>query len=266
MIEGFAYLLVILLVILAGVMFFFAIASFDGGEILLFLISLCLLCIFLFRWYKPLSKTWPPKRNRATKIMLGLLPAVFLIIIFITLKFFASFDVVDSVFYIIFYIVLGYAWMYGGLLLMSICFDLHWLDDVVYLNNKAALAAVAGEFLALALIYAGANVGDGPGWWCVLFAATLGIAAWLATGFVVHYCTGIFERITVDRDLGCGIRFFLYLLCSGAILGYACSGDWTSFSMTIEEFGAAWPILPLTAVFIIIERACKHRAQREVAP
>jgi hypothetical protein len=148
---------------------------------------------------------------------------------------------------------LGYAWMFAGLSLMALCFDLRWADDFVYLNNKAALAAVIGEFFTIAFIYAGANIGDGPGWWCVIFAGSLGLAAWIILGFIIHLCTGIFERITVDRDMGCGVRFLIYLLASGAILGYACSGDWMSFKMTIVEFAVGWPVLPLTAVFIFIE-------------
>jgi hypothetical protein len=220
---------------------------------------------FLKRWYQPLFQAWPREQNHLAKTVLGWLPVIFLVLILLTLKSLASFDVVDSVFYIIFYIVLGYAWMYGGLLLVSVCFDIHWTDDVVHLNNKASLAAITGEFFVLAAIYAGANVGDGPGWWCVIFAGGLGLAAWLILGLIFHLCTGIFERITVERDRGSGIRFCVYLLGSGAILGYACSGDWTSFVKTIEEFTIGWPVLPWTAIMILIELFYKHKAKHEVS-
>jgi len=233
-------------------------------EIIVLIGSGFFLVKFLARWYEPLFTIWPPERNRMSKNILGWLPVVFSIVIFMVLKFLASFDVVDSLIYILFYIVLGYAWMYWGFLLLSRCFDLHWVDDVIYQNNKAALAAVIGEFFALAFIYAGANVGDGPGWWCVLFAGSLGLAAWIILGYIIHYCTGIFERITVDRNMGSSIRFCLYLLCSGAILGYACSGDWTSFSMTVVEFAVGWPVLPLTAAFIIIELFFRKKPKHEV--
>jgi hypothetical protein len=233
------------------------------GEIFVFILS----CIFLFkffsRWYRPLVRSWPRERGRGARTALGWLPVIFAWLIFLTLKFLASFDVAGSVIYIVFYLVLGFAWMYAGLMLMSLCFDLHWTDDAVYLNNKAATVVITGEFFALAAIYAGANVGDGPGWWCVLFAGALGLAAWLVLGFVFHFTTGIFERITVERDLACGIRFCLYLLASGGILGYACSGDWTSFSKTVEEFAVGWPVLPLTAVMILVELFYKQKAKRE---
>ena len=221
-------------------------------EFLVFIASCYFLYKFFRRWYSPLS-AWPDEKNRLAKIILGWLPVVFLILILLTLLNLASFDVVDNSFYILFYILLGYAWMYGGLLLVSICFDLHWFDDAVYLNNKAAMAAITGEFIVLALIYAGSNIGDGPGWWCVIFAGSLGLFTWIILGFIVHYFTGIFERITVDRDLGSGIRFLAYSLASGFFLGNACSGDWTSFSATVVEFAVGWPVLPLTAVIIFLE-------------
>jgi hypothetical protein len=233
-------------------------------EIFIFILSCVLFLLFIKRWYQPLLSAWPKEQNRPAKILLGFLPVIFLALIFIILKLLASFDVVDSTFYIIFYIVLGYAWMYGGLLLVSACFDLHWTCDAVHLNNKAALFAITGEFFALAAIYAGANVGDGPGWWCVVFAGGLGLAAWLVLGLLFHLCTGIFERITVERDIGCGIRFCLYLLVSGAILGHACSGDWTSFSKTVEEFAIGWPVLPWTVIMILVELLCKQKAKREI--
>ena len=229
-------------------------------ELIIFFLSCFLLFNFMKKWYKPIFSLWPAGRNTAAKKILGILPPMFLVLIFFVLKFFASFDVVNSVIYIIFYIVLGYAWMYAGMSLMALCFDMHWLDDAVFLNNKASVPATAGIFFALAFIYAGSNVGDGPGWWCVLLAGSLGLAAWIILGLAVNLCTGIFEQITVERDLGCGIRFLIYSLISGAILGYACSGDWTSFYMTVIEFAAGWPVLPLTAVFIIIESLFKQKA------
>jgi len=225
----------------------------ESEEIIVFLFSCVLVFLFFKRWYMPLLKTWPAGFNSNARSILGFIPVVFFILFYIVLNYFASFDVVDSNLYKLFYIVLGFAWVYTGLLLVSVCFGIIWPDDAVHLGNKSALVVIIGEFFALSAIYVGANIGDGPGWWCVLFAGSLGLAAWVVLGFVYHFCTDIFERITVDRDLGSGIRFCFYLVTSGIILGYACSGDWTSFSKTIEEFQAALPVLPLTLVMILIE-------------
>jgi len=226
------------------------------SELTVFLLSCFLLYKFIKRWYRPLIYAWPREKNRQVRKILFLLPIVFLVLVLFVLKFLASFDVVDSIIYIVFYVVLGFAWMYIGVSLMTICFGLRE-DDSVYLNNKASLAAVIGEFFSIAFIYLGANIGDGPGWWCVLFAGFFGLASWIILGFFIHICTGIFERITIERDLGCAVRFCIYLFASGGILGYACSGDWTSFKMTIVELGIGWPVLPLTAFYIILELLIK---------
>ena len=119
---------------------------------------------------------------------------------------------------------------------------------------KAALSAISGAFIGSVLIYSGANIGDGPGWWCVIFAGGLGLAAWILLGVLIGKITQVFERITVDRDINCGIRMGFYFLASGIILGRASAGDWTSFSMTILEFSAGWPVLILALLTIVIER------------
>jgi len=222
-------------------------------------------CFFLFcrRWYLPVFKAWPKKNNLEAKLIIASLPVYFILALYIILKDFASFDVVDSLIYIVFYILLGFAWMYGGLILMTVCFGIIWPDDAIHHKNKAVLVVIIGEFFALAAIYAGANIGDGPGWWCVLFAGCLGLAAWVILGYVFHYFTDIFERITVERDMGSGIRFCLYLMLSGIILGRACSGNWTSFPETVKEFAIAWPVLPLTVIMILVELIINHKSKQQ---
>jgi len=237
----------------------------DVMEIIVFAFSCFVVFHFIKQWYQPLLFMWPPKRNSLSQIILGLLPLIFLAVIYFTLKNLASFDVKNDILFILFYIILGYAWIYGGLLLMALFFDIHWIDDAINMNNKAALAAVTGNFFAIAFIYAGSNIGDGPGWWCVIFAGLLGIAAWIILGLIINYCTNIFERITIERDIGCGIRYLIYMFLSGIILGRACSGDWTSFSMTVIEFTIGWPVLPLTAVYILIELVFNKLAKNEVS-
>jgi len=237
----------------------------DSIEVVILIFSAIAAFSFFKTWYQPLKSLWPPDRNRISQIVLGLLPIVFLGLMIFILRNMASFDVVNDKVFILFYIILGYVWIALGLYLMSLFFDIHLAYDAIQLNNKAALAAVTGNFFVLAFIYAGSNVGDGPGWWCVLFAGSLGLAAWIILGIITNICTNIFERITVDRDIGCGIRFMIYLICSGVILGYACSGDWTSFYMTIIEFSSGWPVLPLTAVYILIELIFKKLSKHEVS-
>ncbi|MDR1565440.1 MAG: hypothetical protein LBS74_10835 [Oscillospiraceae bacterium] len=225
----------------------------DFSEIIVFLASCFFTYKFLSRWYRQTLGGTPLKRNVGLRLSLALLPVASLITVYYTLIKLASFDVVDSEIYILFYLLIGMVWLYFGLSLMFFFFDLSWIDDVLNMCNSAAAAAVIGGGLGITVIYAGANIGDGPGWWCVFFAGGLGLAAWVLLGVIANAVTGIFRQITVDRDIFCGIRTGAYLLSSGIILGRASAGDWTSFLSTAIEFLDGWPVLILTAVFILLE-------------
>lgn len=235
----------------------------DEMELIIFGVSGFLSFKLLIKWYSSLIVVWPPERGKPARVMLGALPVVSLFIIIYTLKTLASFDVVDDIFYIFFYILIGFAWLYLGLFIMTGLFDLSWLDDILNMNNKAALSSFAGGFLGLTIIYSAANIGDGPGWWCVIFAGGLGLIAWIVLALIINLSAQVFERVTVDRDVSCGIRFGCYLLASGIILGRASAGDWTSFSMTVVELVAGWPVLPLTMLMIVIERFYIYKAKKE---
>lgn len=222
-------------------------------EFIVFIACGIITCLFLYRWYKYLIKSNVSGQNKFIKYIFGLMPFVALIIIFYALRGLASFDVVDNFIYIIMYILMGYSCIYLGLTLMSMFFDLSWIDDVLNIGNKAALIAITGGFLGITVIYSGANIGDGPGWWCVVFAGGLGLIAWIILGLIINSITRVFERITVERDISCGIRTGCYLLAGGIILARASAGDWTSFSMTVAEFMDGWPVLILTALMILAE-------------
>jgi len=228
---------------------------YDISEFIVLIICGIISYLFLYKWYKFVFKSniSISGENKFMKYILGFLPVAALAIIFFTLRGLASFDVVEDPIYIIFYILMGFAAIYFGELAMSLLFDISWIDDVLNLGNSAALFAVCGGFLGITLIYSGSNIGDGPGWWCVVFAGGLGIAAWILLGLIINIFTGIFERITIGRDISCGIRTGGYFLASGIILARASAGDWTSYSMTVKEFFDGWVVIPLTVLMIFIE-------------
>lgn len=233
----------------------------DFNEFVVFLISGYQAIKNTYSWYRRLPGIGPVRRDKTVKYVMGLLPLASLCIILYTLRVLASFDVVNDMLYIIFYVMMGFAWTFLGMKMIFIFFDISWIDDVLNLNNKAALYTVSGAFLGLVLIYSGANIGDGPGWWCVIFAGGLGFITWILLARLINSFAQVFERITVDRDVYCGIRFGAYLLASGIILARASAGDWTSFSSTIIEFLVGWPVLPLTAIAVVIERYYIHKSK-----
>ena len=84
----------------------------------------------------------------------------------------ASHDVRAVIEYLFMYSVLGLAWLriaeplfvYAGVSAR---------DDVVERGNNAATIALSGALVAVMLCFAGGNIGDGPGWWVVVFSAAL---------------------------------------------------------------------------------------------
>lgn len=231
----------------------------DGLELIIFLFSCPYAIYAIGKWYISLVKIWPPERRKTVNLIFGALPVISFIMIYYTLRVLASFDVVNDGVYIFFYLILGLTWVYLGMRMVFRYFDLSWIDDGLSLNNKSAAIAIAGAFLGLTVIYSGANVGDGPGWWCVIIAGGMGLIAWFVLGKILNKYTHIFERVTVDRDIYCGIRLCAYLLASGLILGRASAGDWTSFFDTIVEFLVGWPAIILTILAILIERYYIHK-------
>ena len=231
-----------------------------------FILAICLVISWHLsaNWYNRLFSAWGPARSQFVKTVLILLPSLALAAMIYTLVTAASFDVIGSIFYIFFYVAMGGAFIQLGLFLMAMAFDLSWIDDVFNLNNLAALPAFSGGLLGLTAIYCGANIGDGPGWWCVLFAGGLGLGAWLALGALLARGTDVFERITVERDVPCGIRAGCYLLASGLILGRASAGDWSGFYSPLLEFFDGWPALILTALALAVERLAATKDFAEI--
>ena len=249
--------------------FLFSIISIIGRgggeyffEISAFVISLIILIRFFMEWYSSLSNTRQPL-NKLVSFTFRLLPVASFIIIYNVLKSWASYDVIDDPIYITYYIVMGYAWISIGLMLLFIFLDISWRIDAINNNNHATAIAISGGFIALTAIYAGANTGDGPGWWCVVYAGGLGVAALISFTQLVDSFTNVLERVTVERNTACGIRLCFYWLAGGLLLARACGGDWTSFSMTDIEFEDKWPIIPLTLLMIIIERYYIFREKSE---
>ena len=227
--------------------------DFDFIEWILLLVSGILTVRFLLRWYRFGFGVRKIKSGISGRTLLRLLPVCALIIILYTLNTLASFDVVDSFAYKLLYALIGVAWLNLGMFLMFYLLDISWIDDALNMHNPAAALTIFGGGMGLTLIYAGANVGDGPGWWCVFLAGGLGLIAYFALCMIANSITKAFRRITVDRDVLCAVRTGAYTASSGIILARACAGDWTSFSMTVIEFGVGWPALILTAAFVLFE-------------
>lgn len=235
-------------------------------ETLLFLLCGVLTTIFIVNWYRYLFGIFKPKRKLINDYILGLLPFVLFIIIYYTLRNLASFDVVNDTLFIIFYIFFGFTWIYLFNKLIFLFYDISWIDDIITNGNYAALSAYVGALLGITLIYAGANIGDRPGFWCVMVAGGIGAILWFILALLINKFTGIIERVVISRDLGSGIRFGGFLLSTGIILARGSGGDWFNFWQTIIDFSDIWIIIPFAVLYLLIELYYKNKYEKENIP
>lgn len=192
--------------------------------------------------------TWP-------RLFLLVIPVAALTVILIALRLWAAVDVRDSRLWLAWYTIFGAAWLAVGRSFFP-WGGVAWRDDALERSNPATAIAIGGAMLGLTACYAGANVGDGPGWWCVLWAGGLGTIAWLAAWYVLVRCSEVAEAVSVERDRAAGVRLSGYLIASGLICGRASAGDWGGFDTTAIEFAdAGWPLLPLLVAAIAVERS-----------
>jgi len=189
--------------------------------------------------------------------MLASAPLVALLVLLAILRAWSSFDVKDSGPYLFQYLALGAAWLGIGARFHS-WYGVSARDDVAERGNPAAAVALSGAWLGLVLCYSGGNIGDGPGWWVVVFASGLASAAFFAAWGVLELAACPSESITIDRDVAAGLRHAAYSVAMGVILGRAAAGDWVSVRSTVSDFGAhGWPALVVLALAIVLERVLR---------
>lgn len=206
-------------------------------------------------------RRWP-SGNRS-RWSLSLAPVVGFGIYTFAIARWSSSDVVGP--YVAFYLALGF-------LILSLTtlgprlFGVSCLYDAIERNNASAAWAFAGGQLAVMIIAAGANIGDGPGPQVVFFStglACLGLwFLWITSDF---FCE-VTEAITVDRDLATGIRQFGLFVAAGLILGRAVAGNWTSYSDTVHDFlYESWPAAILFVIAMLLHGLLKP-SPREPIP
>lgn len=211
---------------------------------------------FLARMFmvRPLYRSgWLATLSLATIVIAGA-------VLYLVLKTLAAHDVRDDGRYVAFYMVMGAAWV-GVMVLTFPWLGLSARDDIAERNNGAAATMFGGAVLGATLAFAQANIGDGPGWWCVVFAATLSSASWLAAWGILEKIARVSDSVTVDRDAASGLRAAALLAMLGLLFGRGAAGDWTSASQTVVEFAAAWPAIPLLAAGLLVERRLRPAAR-----
>lgn len=221
----------------------------------IFVFILCLLGSLGFwgQYCFNISKIHQLYNAQQEKAALIIAPMASGVCLFVVLKYFAAADVVNDPFYIFFYILLGAFWVRISMFWLRLM-GIFWCDDILERKNHSALFVVIAFIFGSTACYSGANIGDGPGWWCVVVAGGIATLVWLFLWQILIVFCGLNEKITVERDLNVGIRTAGYGLGSSIICGRGAAGDWTSAYQTIIEFSCAWPVVILLLLAIFMEK------------
>jgi hypothetical protein len=195
-------------------------------------------------------------RWAATGLLFAL--PVCLTVILVILRTLAAHDVRGDGRYVAMYGLMGAAWV--GMIPGVLPTGISTRDDFLERRNASAAYAVLGLMLGSTFCYAGGNIGDGPGWWVVVFSAFLANGVLALLWGMANQFAPVVERITVDRDPAMGARAGGFFAGSGLVLGRAVAGDWVSLGATVQDFvRTGWPVLLLWMVFVLTERWAKPR-------
>lgn len=137
------------------------------------------------------------------------------------------------------------------------------VEDIQVNNNAGASAAFTGLVFGSSLIYAGANIGEGPSLWNNVFSAGLGLFGLFLGWAVAQGIGGISTHISEERDIAAGLRLAGLLVGISLIIGRSVAGDWESVSVTCRDFALqGWPILSLAVVAGAVERLLRPTPER----
>lgn len=223
----------------------------------------------LVRWVPFFVYLTRARRGSSVRMPVYLAPVAGLVALWLVLEKFASFDVRADPVYLFFYMVIGAAWIAAASWLPAI-FGISYRDDVAERGNAGAAWAIGGAIVGGSLIFTGANIGDGPGWWVIFYTGGIALGVFAVCWLAVELVTGVSETITVDRDTSAGVRLGALLLANGLILGRASAGNWYGADQAATQvFRIGVAALALSAFAIGVERILRpspeHASQPMVA-
>ncbi len=186
------------------------------------------------------------------------------ILLFVILKLWSSGDVRDAPQYLVQYWLMGaFVAALTGVVIAPLMGISH-REDVCERHNPAAAYAWVGVVGGFTLAYAGSNVGNGPGWWVVVFCSMLSCGFLWLVWFGLELAFHISELITVERDVSAGMRFGGLMLGMGIVAGRGAAGDWTSAANAVTDFvSVVVPALPLVLGAAVVELALRAKPGAE---
>jgi hypothetical protein len=234
----------------------------SGDEVFVTIVSTVLALIGWSALYARWARFSDYRLPKGAAAMLLLLLPISAALLYWLLRTLASHDVREDWRYLAQYSAMGLAWIRFAPTIFLPGISLR--DDFFERRNSSACFAFVGFTIASLLCFCGGNIGDGPGWWVVVFCAILANATLWALWVAAAHSTRVVDFITIDRDPAIGLRLAGFFIGCGLILGRAVAGDWVSADATIGDFvRKAWPVLILLAIYIVSERFAKPRFHRD---
>jgi hypothetical protein len=232
----------------------------SGDEVFAFVVSSIITIIGWGSWYGMLMRIRSFSQAPAAKSLLWLWPPLMVAVLVAILRLYAADDVRNDIRYLSMYAVMGAAWTVAGMKCIALL-GISARDDVAERNNPAAIPALLGAMAGIMLSYAGGNIGNGPGWWVVIFSSGLASIIVILSWIFLNILAPCVERITVDRDEACGWRTGMAMTCIGAVAGRGAAGDWVSTTATVVDYlNICWPVLPFVIFASMLERLLMPRA------
>jgi uncharacterized membrane protein YjfL (UPF0719 family) len=206
-------------------------------------------------WYAPMLSVRLPDRGGGPGGYYWLVPPACGGLLFGLLRLLAADDVRTAPEYLLMYTLMGGAWV-GVLAMSSNYLGIHHRDDAVERRNGAAAIALSGLLVGATLAFAGGNMGNGPGWWVVVFSSGLATVTLLLVWSAYAGMTSVVEWITLDHSHAAGLRAAGVLVGCGLIAGRAAAGNWVSAEAALVDFALrCWPVLLVLGAAVMIEKA-----------
>jgi hypothetical protein len=162
--------------------------------------------------------------------------------------------------------LLGWGWLRVFSRLFS-WLGLSIADDVIERRNPAALPALCGAALSLAILYVCGSLGEGPSYWNNIFSAGLGTFGFFLLWFLLELFGRVSASIAEERDLASGARLCGFLLAVGLMLGRAAAGAWHSESATVHDFFQdGWPAAVLCLFALGVESLARPNRESPFRP
>jgi uncharacterized membrane protein YjfL (UPF0719 family) len=227
----------------------------SGDEIFALIVCVVIGILGWKGWVGGLFLLTPLAWKKTTKLNAIVAPLVAAAMMFFVLRTWASHDVRSDFIYIFFYLVMWFGWT-GAVQLVLPYVGLSGRDDLLERQNPAAGLAVSGALIGITLAFAGGNIGDGPGWWVVVFSSGLATGTLVLLWVLGNLISRVEEAITIDRDVAAGWRALGFFIGGGLIVGRAAAGNWQSVDATMSDFiGKGWPVLIVWVVTVLLDVA-----------